>query len=847
MRANNRYDIFVRQSQDLAETLVIKSEETALRINKNLKLINGPDAVDDLDLSSWKYYLNICGEYHETDTQMQVVSDDTGELITFSKDNLAVHKSTAKSFYYNSRPYIDLLEKYPLQERLILGIMYPANMDAAIDADDFSILSYPPYLVESNEYSLIDNIGKWIKRFCSRWDNPQYNISDELYIVGLLGVMYLNLVPVILNLRQEACKTNEAHSFHVFHYLASFGFDDYYFEFLTKEQALFFYRNINHITRNSGTQENFSWLIEKVMTLRGLPIAGFTMNHDLSRMSDSGVIDLAPTVKFQREALNLPNQQLGPESLSLQSILRKEDILARDNAKFRELNFEAIDDKLKYSKVNKLNTKYVESYVVDYSKSAVYPFAWILLNHWIYCSANDLLTNTIAVNNPRTGEKIVLSNKDALLLYYYAIFAAAGRKIKYAPEVVAQRITRMPVPTVSELAQYSDSEFFSLDYVHELQVAQPRMSTMNNADAFYQFSKSLFLTQEHQVNLIASQDHRLGRAYVKNIVAAFYSDVWVDLKNIYSGKLSTWLVKRNLKLDEMTSTEFTDLALNIFNNATGVDKNPEVSVRDVQNAMVDIMRKFSSYSVQFGTEIIDSNIVFCNFDSIRYDGLVHQHEGNLQMQVGGAVIHGIHPEKIDSVHLGIQIKYEDGPIINEGSSALNVETGVTVDSTGFYSELILDIGGVVFGADTTTSSDPRVFGVPGAEETYNTLTPAQKALVYNPYSGERFVENNYNAVFIPIKTFLMFKVPSIQVRELTRFTTDLSRSLPPTEPQLAVTLGENAEIASVDAVKIFGPFDAQTGLSLNDRATLNQPALNSLRVTAGQIGSLYRIIPSPVF
>jgi hypothetical protein len=48
----------------LASTLTIKSQDSIDRINELLTLQYGNNAVDVNDPSSWKYYLNICGEYH---------------------------------------------------------------------------------------------------------------------------------------------------------------------------------------------------------------------------------------------------------------------------------------------------------------------------------------------------------------------------------------------------------------------------------------------------------------------------------------------------------------------------------------------------------------------------------------------------------------------------------------------------------------------------------------------------------------------------------------------------------------------------------------------------------------
>jgi 3'-phosphoadenosine 5'-phosphosulfate sulfotransferase (PAPS reductase)/FAD synthetase len=75
--------------------MVIKVEAVADSINERLKATYG-NVFDVDDKRTWKYYLNLSGQYHSTDKKIYVTSLDTLQTIEFSRDTLAIHRATAK-------------------------------------------------------------------------------------------------------------------------------------------------------------------------------------------------------------------------------------------------------------------------------------------------------------------------------------------------------------------------------------------------------------------------------------------------------------------------------------------------------------------------------------------------------------------------------------------------------------------------------------------------------------------------------------------------------------------------------------------------------------------------------
>lgn len=273
------YGVYLEEIFKLAKTMVIHSTESADAVNAGIITQYGSQAVNAWDKTTWKYYQNISGEYHWSDTPMQIVSIDTLETIDFTVDNLKVHTSTWTAYQYGSRYYNNLLALHPDQEQLILGILYPVDIDTAINADEWKILFYDRKLIAENEDTLIDDLQSWINRFQMRWHNKDYHHADPYYQAAQHAILYMQLPLVIANLRLKRIHTNEVHSFHIKQHLASNYRLRPYVEYMTLKQQLYLYRNIRYLERHAGYQDNLDQLIDVMLTQRNIPISSYTIKH----------------------------------------------------------------------------------------------------------------------------------------------------------------------------------------------------------------------------------------------------------------------------------------------------------------------------------------------------------------------------------------------------------------------------------------------------------------------------------------------------------------------------------------------------------------------------------------
>lgn len=590
--------LYLNDTATLAKTMVIKSTIAADLINTFLSLRYGSNIVDPLDPTSWKYYLNLCGEYHPTDTVMTVVSLDNLEQIEFTKENLQVHTATADAYGYGNRYYYALVNKYPTQEQLILGILYPTDMDTAVNSADGTILNYPKGLVEVQEITLISELQEWLYKYKIRWDVKAFNITDSLYPVAQHAIMYLNLMPKILNLRLKRCKTNEAHSFHIRSYLADHSDLDRYYDYMTLKQALFLYRNIEYISHHNGKQATFEWLMQKILTDRRIPIADYS-----ARITDNFDADYYPEYHFRKLPLNTEYNTPNKDFFTLDNILFKEAPLAGKNPDYITYNAADIDSAFKTSPHSVLPTKDLESSMLDLTGDELEPLTEVLFNHWGWLSSHGMYNVAINFKDPHTSEIQTLFSDDAFIYWIYILMMGMGAPIEHVPDFISLSVQKLQHPTLSDIMRVADNKYMGDQVIARWLINnQPPLSACFSVSSFNTLATKIFEAKQRQWYLAARTEHKYERALVENMGYQFYCDAPIQFAE-HGQAFTTWLREKSLPIINYTPDECRELLNNIFNAATGYKSDPTKTIANIQRAMLAIMTQLSSYSIQFIQEI----------------------------------------------------------------------------------------------------------------------------------------------------------------------------------------------------------------------------------------------------
>lgn len=609
---NNLYSIYLESVFQLANTLVIKFDKTVESINEYTELLY-PGSVNYQDPTTWKYYLNVSGEYHFRDTPMTITSLDTLEEIVFTKENLEDHRATRNAYAYGTRYYLELVANYPDQETLILGILYPVDIQKAINAKNGEIIGYPGHLIEPNEYSLMSRLQTWIYSYIFRWVNEGFNIAHDLYYLTWQSVLFSLLPQTILSLRHEMCKTNEAHSFHVWTYLASHGKLNKYKQNLTIKQALWLYRNILHIKTNLGQIDTFEFLTEHIMTARYIPLSGYDAEHNLRTLEQhietSTVIDnpseihnLYPHIEFRRNTLNGIRSVEVMDPITLNQLLIKEDEIAKDNYNVRLTDEPMIQSKIENSLSNYIQTKALESTLFDYSGSSPYNLENIILNHWISLASKDIFKSFIVLENPRSGDIFTMSVKDAFVFSYYFFCKSFNLELTEVPIVPAIRVQRTPLVTVDDIMKVADKSLMDRSIAKQMLSLQPTINDIISVEAFNVLCNDIYKSAQHQINIVAYQEHYYRRGLAHGMISQIYCDEICHFDD--PGKLySDWFDERSIVISDYDFADPGELWYGILMSATGLVSDDINSLANIQKAMTNIMIQLSSYTVQFINEI----------------------------------------------------------------------------------------------------------------------------------------------------------------------------------------------------------------------------------------------------
>lgn len=637
--ANNLYDLYIKSITDLAQAMVIKFDQVAKSVNKSVLLQSGV-IVDEDNPQSWKYYQNICGQYHFTDVPMSVYSLDAEISIDFTVAALQANPVTKAAYAFGSTYYNDLVAAYPEQEALILGILYPADMATAIAAKDGTILSYPTHLIEEGETDFLRILQAWIYAYLHRWYNTAYCATDDLYAASALAQLTLILMGAISNIRLAACKTNQAHSFHIKQYLRSHGFLDTYLNQMTTKQALDMYRNINYYERNAGFEATFDRLIEVVMTGAGLPAYSYEMRHNQETITHSNNVDtkhLQSIGHFKRQPINSIGKRYPLPDYDLVQLNAAAATQTPYNDDYQTWHYTDVAQAMSLSKHAQLPTKVVECSINPVGTPSSLPPDRILFNHWIDWAASDRYAVPVEFIPEGSKTPVRLSHQQAVAVWAYVTHRALEPlddptypKLLRVPAIQLSRVVRSPKPNVQELYDMAATPYLStqmIDLIYSTGFIVP--NTVASLAVFQQLCGQIYAANINQYKLYSFQSHPVARGHAQGAVARLYADKIVRLMDLADpedpsmGMLYSTLIQQlGLNFSGYRPIDYYNTATSILNAATGSQNNDLRDPSNVQAAMVSLLRYLSSYSIQ----VISSGASDLNTTIPRPDVRVSNHK-----------------------------------------------------------------------------------------------------------------------------------------------------------------------------------------------------------------------------
>lgn len=430
-----------QQIYNFLRTVTIKYEPLAHEIN--LILTKKGYNVNQNDPKSWKYYLNMVGQYHESDTPMYITSLDTRETILFNPENLNNNLRT-KAVYKPGGPYYKrLCDTYPDQVELIKSILFPVeSIDEAIIAPDLTLLQYgQDYLEVDEQDKLIRDIEEFLEILKERW---YFNFLDDepYFYLTFWSSLWTYLAMLLMSSRVGNIQTAYVHSWDLWNKLKAYGIDNYS-DILDRKKAMFLYQNIDYLNQNAGKQSNLVILANNLLRSFGIGLYGrIVVQEAETEASNYRLTPQLPAVLIPPNPNEVPRPLEIKTVATLHSEIYEKGLTESDTAE----TIASVERRLGDTTLNEFATKFLEIRPLAQIKPYTPLLNIFLLETLVVSIANDFYVKPVEIIDPLTKNSLYLPPKELLALYHYASLKSMGINPVSPPQ--SARIYRAFLPIV---------------------------------------------------------------------------------------------------------------------------------------------------------------------------------------------------------------------------------------------------------------------------------------------------------------------------------------------------------------------------------------------------------------
>jgi len=579
--------IYISNILKLVSSFVIHFEDVADQMHHRHVSLYGNYFNGDMDKEEMVYYNHLAGEYTVIDEMMYITSLSTGEVIELTKAQMEIHQSTKLNLQKNKTSINNLIAKYPSKETLIRGIINPIDINISTTAENGEILSYDSSLIEGQEFSLIERVQEYIYVYMHKWNIPQYMNVDKYYLSVFISSLVANLVPVVINLREDVLHTQEAHSFHINEYLISRGVLPDRLFYLNLEQKTYLYRNFEYIRKNVGSRKVFNGLLLNFVTPAKIPLDGyrFRLSH-----AESG----SSLPRFLSDNLIEGLRSNSEEVKDLEKYMELEVNYRASNA---IVDYDETYSEVEYSRYSNIKTKMLESSMTSMSSGHIVSEDRLAISLWGVTSNTygSVPRYATPVNFLRPdGISITLEPDVAFTLYMLLDILIYGTTPTVVPNTVTVGHTMYEgVISSSMWSGYGLSEEL-YNYINFLRpvlntsTANKTSIDSDSADIYNYYTKTL------------SYIHSMWNKMEKSMALLLMKDLFPRKTIPLTGRgesIDSWL-KTNVGIDynSMDSYELYNLMNVVGGEFAGVSVEITGDL-NVQKATIETLMSISSYSI----------------------------------------------------------------------------------------------------------------------------------------------------------------------------------------------------------------------------------------------------------
>lgn len=594
---NIEFDAYLTKVFRLTRSIVIKIEAVAIHDNEMLRQSGYPVSSDK---RTWRYYLNMNGDYHPTDEIMYVKSVDTDEIIEFNKKNMEIHLGTFREYSLGGDLFQRLNTQYDAQSELIKGILDPIPFDETIEAEDYKILKYNKSLVLWNEDQLIPKLQDWVNTEIRHTFENDYRITDNMMLPIGIVKLYGDIIKAICVIRVEAIGTRYVHDFYIWSHIDSYGDFSKYKNSLTRFQVMWLYRNIASIKNNPGQQYTFNKLMDNLLTHAGIPLA----KYDMVETTETQLEDLTPTPLYRKLQLNLQDEYGRAASfIDTAALILKQRDLAKENFEQSGMDLKESLQLGKFSLHSELPTKVLESTMSDYTNRHIETLMSTVYSEWIYLSGKGVYNAKVMAVDPKTGKSFRLAGGDAYYIWKYLIAISVEQIPVVIEKAYYQNVMRLKPPTVPELIDIGGRAFINDRIAKGILEQWVQVSPFIVPERLMDYSFQVYGSIWNLRKQYSTYYDLNMRARVQNTTRLMFESGFTTLTTFKT--YQELLTAYELDFSEYTAEEARNFAWDIFSRVTGWNSNIHPSLRAKQSDLLEIMSRLSSYTIQIIKEMDD--------------------------------------------------------------------------------------------------------------------------------------------------------------------------------------------------------------------------------------------------
>lgn len=600
------------------EFIVRNYVDDTIRLVKSITLINDAEAkvynaqvqetfsthnVNTADKKSWRYFKHISGNLHATDGPLYIKSIDNLEQIELTRDSLLTHIKTREELLKFDRYYKDLITTYPTYELYIKAIITEQKytLQELINLPNMQIVSYNATLTEEQELDVIDDLQARLNNYAVTWGLTFYSKSDTLFLASQISITYLFILTSILAIRLRNAKTNNAHSFHIKNYLASYHYLDEYYTYMDKEQRLFLYRNLLFINKHAGKNSTFNLLVDKLFTKRGIPLS--TYDYYTTDTLDE---NRDPTYLFKKRYFSPGTDR---REYKLDDIKSKENGIVAGNDQHWTIASEKTHTGLTYTLHNYLTSKDLETTLYDFTDNVKYKLLNTILDYTAYMCKNNINNFFIILTNASNTATYTISTNDSFKLLSLLLYRYNGHSITEFPDYTIKHVRRKVQPSSEFLLGklYKKKYHYRKELEDILFHTEQYPQIIVSSYQFYNFVNKQYLTDIALWLYLSNKSDGDDEGQLSELIHEMYTD---ELYTLNTETVDSFIDR--LSLQEINSYARDEILI-LFNKVLNLlfdNRYDELfNIKFIQKALIGIFNKFKSYTVQIIDEYSANDIV----------------------------------------------------------------------------------------------------------------------------------------------------------------------------------------------------------------------------------------------